>query len=322
MSAQKTNPRGSKPAPTIDELSLRQLRTEQPNLAARDLDQKTSLEIVRLINSEDATVAHSVSRALPQIARAVDLIVASLRRGGRLIYVGAGTSGRIAVLDAAEIEPTFNFRRVQFIIAGGNKAIASASEISEDDTAAARKEISRRKPTKKDVILGIATSGRTPFTVAAVAEARRRGAHTIALTCNPNSPLERTAQHAIVVEVGPEVLTGSSRMKAGTAHKMVLNMISTAAMTRLGYVYGNLMVNVEPKNSKLRDRAIRILEQATGADRETARRVLKTSGNRTPVALVMLAAKASRSRAVAALKKAEGNVRNAILFAKRSSDET
>jgi N-acetylmuramic acid 6-phosphate etherase len=291
---------------------LHNLRTEQSNPAARNLDQKSSLEIVRLINAEDATVARSVSRALPQIAHAVDLIAAALRRGGRLIYVGAGTSGRIAVLDAAEIPPTFNTNRVQFIIAGGNKAIASASEISEDDARAGRKEISRLKPTKKDVVLGIATSGRTPFTLAALAEARRRGAHTIALTCNPNSPLERVAHHAIVVEVGPEVLTGSSRMKAGTAHKMVLNMISTAAMTRLGFVYGNLMVNVEPKNSKLRDRAIRILEQATGADHESAQRALKSSGNRTPVALVMLATGISRDRATKALKKTADNVRRAI----------
>jgi N-acetylmuramic acid 6-phosphate etherase len=296
--------------------ALRQLRTEQSNPAARDLDQKSSLEIARLINAEDATVAHSVSRVLPQIARAIDLVVAALRRGGCLIYVGAGTSGRIAVLDAAEIQPTFNTDRVQFVIAGGNKAIASASEISEDDTAAGSKEMSRRKPTKKDVVLGIASSGRTPFTVAAIVEARRRGAHTIALTCNPNSPLERAAHHAIVVEVGPEVLTGSSRMKAGTAHKMVLNMISTAAMTRLGYVYGNLMVNVEPKNSKLRDRAVRILEQATGADHHSAANALKASGSRTPVALVMLAAKVGRVPAMAALKKSEGNVRKAITLAK------
>ncbi|MFY9908214.1 MAG: N-acetylmuramic acid 6-phosphate etherase [Candidatus Sulfotelmatobacter sp.] len=296
--------------------SLRQLRTEQPNSAARDLDQKPSLEIARLINAEDATVAHAVLRALPQIARAIDLIAAALYHGGRLIYIGAGTSGRIAALDAVEIPPTFNFHRVHFLVAGGAKALASASEISEDDTQAGRQGISRLKPTKKDVVLGIATSGRTPFTVAALAEARRRGARTIALTCNPNSPLERAAHHAIIVEVGPEVLTGSSRMKAGTAHKMVLNMISTAVMTRLGYVYGNLMVNVEPKNSKLCDRAIRILEQATGANQESAKRALKASGNRTPVALVMLAAGLPRSPAASALKKSNGNVRQAIALAK------
>ena len=296
--------------------SLRQLSTEQSNNAAHDLDQKSSLEIARLINAEDAKVAGCVSRALPQIARAIDLVVAAFRRGGRLIYVGAGTSGRIAALDAVEIPPTFNFHRVLFLIAGGAKALASASEISEDDEKAGRREISRLKPAKKDVVLGIATSGRTPFTVAALAEARRRGARTIALTCNPNSPLEHAAHLAIVIEVGPEVLTGSSRMKAGTAHKMVLNMISTAAMTRLGYVYGNLMVNVEPKNSKLLDRAIRILEQATGADREAAQRALKASGNRTPVALVMLAAGVTSAQATSASRKSGGNVRRAIRSAR------
>jgi N-acetylmuramic acid 6-phosphate etherase len=298
--------------------TLRRLSTEQPNQSASDLDRKSSLEIARLINAEDATVALAVNRALPQIARAIDQVAAALRQGGRLIYVGAGTSGRIAALDAVECPPTFNTdpRSIQFILAGGNKALASESETSEDDSAAGRQEMSRRKPTKKDVVLGIASSGRTPFTVTAITEARRRGAHTIALTCNPNSPLERAAHFAIVTQVGPEVLAGSSRMKAGTAHKMVLNMISTAAMTRLGYVYGNLMVNVAPKNSKLLDRAIRILECATGATRESATQALKASGNKTPVALVMLAAGATRPLAQAALKKAKGHVREAIALAK------
>jgi N-acetylmuramic acid 6-phosphate etherase len=295
---------------------LRRLSTEQPNHAADDLDRKSSLEIAHLINAEDATVALAVTRVLPQIARAIDQVTAALRRGGRLIYVGAGTSGRIAALDAVECQPTFNTDRVHFIIAGGAKALASASELSEDDSTAGRKEMSRHKPTKNDVVIGIASSGRTPFTVAAITEARRRRAQTIALTCNPNSPLERAANFAIVTQVGPEVLAGSSRMKAGTAHKMVLNMISTAAMTRLGYVYGNLMVNVVPKNEKLLQRALAILEQATGADHKSASRTLKASGNRTPVALVMLAAKVNRSQAAAALKKTKGNVRQAIATAK------
>jgi N-acetylmuramic acid 6-phosphate etherase len=298
--------------------TLRRLNTEQPNHAADDLDRKSSLEIARLINAEDATVAQAVTRALPQIARAIDQVAAALRRGGRLIYVGAGTSGRIAALDAVECPPTFNTdpRSVQFIVAGGNKALASASEISEDDSKAGREEMSRRKPTKNDVVLGIASSGRTPFTVAAIERARQRGAHTIALTCNPNSPLERAAHFSIVTQVGPEVLAGSSRMKAGTAHKMVLNIISTAAMTRLGYVYGNLMVNVAPKNEKLLQRAIGILERATGATRESATQALKASGNKTPVALVMLAAGATRPQAHAALKRAKGHVREAIALAK------
>ncbi|MGA8865955.1 MAG: N-acetylmuramic acid 6-phosphate etherase [Candidatus Sulfotelmatobacter sp.] len=297
---------------------LRRLQTEQSNTAAHDLDQKSALEIARLINAEDATVAPAVERALPQIARAIDLVAASLRQGGRLIYVGAGTSGRIAALDASECPPTFNVspRTVQFIIAGGTRALASETEASEDDTSLARAEIKKYKPGKHDVVVGVASSGRTPFTVAAVDEARRRGAKTIALTCNRNSPLARAADFAILTEVGPEVLAGSSRMKAGTAHKMVLNMISTGAMTRLGYVYGNLMVNVVPKNEKLRQRALAILEQATGADHETARRTLQASGDRTPVALVMLAAGVTRTQAVTALKKSRSHVRKAIAVAR------
>jgi len=293
---------------------LRQLPTEQILSSASNLDQMSTLEVVRLINDQDATVPAAVQRALPQIARAVDCVAAGLRHGGRLIYVGAGTSGRLGALDASEIPPTFNVspRAVQYIMAGGNRALGASTEASEDDAALAVQEIKKRKPAKHDVVLGIASSGRTPFTIAALAYARGRGAYTIALTCNRNSPLERVCHLTIVTEVGPEVLAGSSRMKAGTAHKMVLNMISTGAMTRLGYVYGNLMVNVWTKNEKLAQRAIRIIEQATGADHDTAARALKDSGNRTPVAVVMLAAGVSRSRAAAALKQSRGHVRRAI----------
>jgi N-acetylmuramic acid 6-phosphate etherase len=278
----------------------------------------SSLEIVRLINNEDATVAAAVRRALPQIARAIDIVADGLRHGGRLIYVGAGTSGRLGALDASEIPPTFNTtpRAVQYIMAGGARALGTSTEASEDDTTLAVAEMKKRRPGKYDIVLGIATSGRTPFTIAAVEYARRRGSHTIALTCNRDSPLERAADFAIVTEVGPEVLAGSSRMKAGTAHKMVLNMISTGAMTRLGYVYGNLMVSVWTKNEKLVQRAVRIVEQATGADHETAARALKDSGNRTPVAVVMLAAGVARSKAAAALKKSRGHVRQAIVDAR------
>ena len=297
---------------------LRILPTEQILPAAVELDRMSSLEIVSLINHEDATVAAAVGRALPQIARAIDVIVAGLRQGGRLIYVGAGTSGRLGALDASEIPPTFNTdpRTVQYIMAGGPKALAASTEASEDDTTLALAEIKKRKPGKHDIVLGIASSGRTPFTITAVEYARSRGARTIALTCNRNSPLERAADFAIVTEVGPEVLAGSSRMKAGTAHKMVLNMISTAAMTRLGYVYGNLMVNVWTKNEKLIQRAVRIVEQATGADHDAAAQALKASGNRTPVAVVMLAAGVNRSKAAAALKKSKSHVREAIAIAK------
>ncbi len=300
------------------EVDLRNLRTEQSNPAAHDLDCKSALEIAKLISAEDSTIAGAVARALPQIARAIDLAAAALKRGGRVIYVGAGTSGRIAALDAAECSPTFNVDRVQFIIAGGAKALASDSEISEDDAAQGRDEMARRKLGKNDVVVGIASSGRTPFTVAAVQMARSRGAWTIALTCNRKSPLECAAHVAIVTEVGPEVLAGSSRMKAATAHKMALNMISTGAMSRLGYVYGNLMVNVVPKNEKLMQRAVGILERASGADAASARRALESSGNRTPVALVMLCAGVTRAEAVAALKKSSGHVRRAITLATKS----
>jgi len=297
--------------------TLRSLGTEQANAAAHDLDRKSALEIARLVNAEDSTVAAAVRHALPQIARAIDLVAAGLRKGGRLIYVGAGTSGRIGALDAAECAPTFNLdpRTVQFVMAGGTKALGIPHEASEDNTRLARDEMARRKPGKHDIVIGIASSGRTPFTLAAVEYARHRGAKTVALTCNRDSPLERAADFGIVTDVGPEVLAGSSRMKAGTAHKMVLNMISTGAMTRLGYVYGNPMVNVSPKNEKLTQRAIAILERATGADHETARRTLQASGNRTPVALVMLAAEVSQGEAVAALKKSNGHVRQAIALA-------
>lgn len=296
---------------------LRQLLTEQILSSASNLDQMSTIEMVRLINDEDATVATAVRKALPQIARAVDCVADALRHGGRLIYVGAGTSGRLGALDASEIPPTFNVspRTVQYIMAGGPRALGASTEASEDDTALAVQEIKKRKPGKHDVVLGIATSGRTPFTIAALEYARSRGSSTIALTCNRNSPLERVSDFAIVTEVGPEVLAGSSRMKAGTAHKMVINMISTGAMTRLGYVYGNLMVNVWTKNEKLVQRATRIIEQATGSDRETAARALKDSGNRTPVAVVMLAAGVPRSKAAAALKKSKGHVRQAIAIA-------
>jgi N-acetylmuramic acid 6-phosphate etherase len=297
------------------EPALRTLRTEQPNNAAIDLDCKSALEIAQLINAEDATVALAVTAVLPAIARAIDFVAAALRRGGRVIYVGAGTSGRIGALDAVECAPTFNTDRVQFIIAGGTKALSVASEISEDDVRQGREQMARHKPTKHDVVIGIASSGRTPFTVAATKEAHRRGARTIALTCNHNSPLERAARFAIVTQVGPEVLAGSSRMKAATAHKMVLNMISTGAMARLGYIYGNLMVNVSPKNEKLKQRTVGILQRATGANYESALSALKNSGNRTPVALVMLAAGVGKSQAASALKKTGGHVRNAIAVA-------
>jgi N-acetylmuramic acid 6-phosphate etherase len=299
---------------------LQDLTTERSNPTSADLDLKPALEIARIINAEDAKVAAAVQRALPQIGRAIDLVAFQFRKGGRLLYVGTGTSGRIGALDAAEIPPTFATAPtlVQYIIAGGPKALGAEAEASEDSRELGRAEMVKRKPGKKDVVIGIAASGRTPFTIAAVEYARSRGAQTIALTCNPNSPLERAAHFAIVTDVGPEVLTGSSRMKAGTAQKMVLNMITTGAMTRLGYVYGNLMINLRLKNTKLSERGITILQNAAQLDRDLARRALVSAGNDVPLALVMLKAEVPRAQAARALKATAGHVRKAIALAQKS----
>jgi len=294
--------------------SLQSLATEQQNLAAQALDTKSALEIATIINGEDANVAAAVSKALPQIAQAIDAIADALSRGGRLIYIGAGTSGRIAALDAAECPPTFSTdpRQVQFVIAGGERALGRAVEANEDSPELGQRDIARLKPSKKDVVVGIAASGRTPYTIAAVECAKKKGAKTVGVSCNSDSPLTRTADIGIAAEVGPEVLSGSTRMKAGTAQKMILNMLTTGAMTRLGYVYGNLMVNVSPKNKKLVERAITILSKAADIDREFARNALGNSGNSVPLALIMLKTGEGVAKAKRRLKAAHGNVRKAI----------
>ena len=294
--------------------ALRRLGTEQANRATAGLDTRSALEIAEIINAEDARAASAVAGALPEIARAIDAIAQALSSGGRLIYVGAGTSGRIAALDAAECPPTFNtaLGTVQFVMSGGEKALGHAAESQEDWPAQGRRDIARRKPGKRDVVVGISASGRTPYTVAALKYARSHGAMTVAVTNNHGSWLERVAHIAIVVDVGPEVVAGSTRMKAGTAQKMILNMLSTGAMARLGYVYGNLMVNVHVKNKKLRERGVTILEQAAGIRRAAADRALKAAGYSVPVALVMLKAGVTKTEARRRLKNAQGNVRRAI----------
>ena len=292
-----------------DRRLLHRLATEKQNPASAQLDQKSALQIAHIINSEDAKVAKAVEREVGRIARGIDWIAQALRAGGRLIYVGTGTSGRIAALDAAECPPTFNIdpEMVQFIMAGGVKALAAAVEANEDSRSDGEWEIAHKKPGKNDVVVGVAASGRTPFTVAAVAYARRKGAKTIAVTCNRNTPLERAAHLAIVVEVGPEVVAGSTRMKAGTAQKMVLNMLSTGAMARLGYIHDNLMVNVRPKNSKLRERGIGIIQRLTGVSRKVAETVLMEAGS-VAVALLMLETKVDQVEAERALRAAKGQL--------------
>ena len=306
--------------------NLRGLTTETANVASAGLDTLPALAIARIINDEDKKVAYAVERALPQIAQAIDAVAHAIGNGGRLIYVGAGTSGRIAALDASECPPTFNTdpRSVQYVMAGGETALGRAAEYNEDSRDAGEKDMAKKKPGRGDVVCGIAASGRTPYTVAAVDYARRMGAKTVAVVCNRKSPLAEAAEIAIEVEVGPEVVSGSTRMKAGTAQKLVLNMLTTGAMARLGYVYGNLMVNVHLKNEKLVERGIGILMRAAGVDRQAAERALKDSDNSVPVALVMLKARVSEAEARQHLELAGGHVRKAIdtampLSARRSS---
>ncbi len=301
--------------PKNDQASLlQQLTTESQNEASQGFDTKSALEIARIINHDDAKVAGAVKKAIPEIAQVIDQVARSLRDGGRLIYVGAGSSGRIAALDASECPPTYSTSpgQVQYIMAGGPKALASAVEVNEDSEELGQRDIARRRPTRKDVVVGVSASGRTPYVVAAVAYARARGARTAAVTCNVGAPLSEAADISIVAEVGPEVISGSTRMKAGTAQKMILNMITTGAMTRLGYVYENLMVNVHMQNSKLVERGIRVLMATCKIDRHMAVSTIKSAGRSIPVALVMLKARVDKPEAVRRLAKSDGNVRLAI----------
>jgi N-acetylmuramic acid 6-phosphate etherase len=253
--------------------------TEQENPRSKDLSSQSTAEIVALMNEEDATVAAAVQRVLGDVVKAVDEIVARLSKGGRLFYTGTGTSGRLGVLDASECPPTFGVspELVQGVIAGGYDACYRAVEASEDDADAGAADLKARGFNSGDALVGIAASGRTPYTVGAVKYARSIGAFTVGLTCVPGSPITEAAELSIVPVVGPEVLTGSSRLKAGTAQKMVLNMISTATMVRLGYVSGNRMSNLQPRNVKLRERAVRIVMAETGVDEQAARVALESS---------------------------------------------
>ncbi|HKV36232.1 MAG TPA: N-acetylmuramic acid 6-phosphate etherase [Pyrinomonadaceae bacterium] len=261
--------------------------TEQENPRSQHLSSQSSRDIVELMNAEDATVAAAVHLVLDDVAKAVDETVARLRAGGKLYYVGTGTSGRLGVLDASECPPTFGVspELVQGVIAGGYDACYRAVEASEDDANAGGNDLQQRGLTGKDVVVGIAASGKTPYTVGAVTYARSLGAFTVGLTCVPDSPITNAAELSIVPVVGPEVLTGSSRLKAGTAQKMVLNMISTATMVGLGYVSGNRMSNLQARNVKLRDRAVRIVMAETGRDFADALEALEATGWKVPDAV-------------------------------------
>ncbi|MDT5262085.1 MAG: N-acetylmuramic acid 6-phosphate etherase [Acidobacteriota bacterium] len=270
--------------------------TEQENPRTRELSSLPTAEVLRLMNEEDAGVAAAVSLVLSEVERAVERIVERLRTGGRLFYVGTGTSGRLGVLDASECPPTFGVppELVQGIIAGGYEALYRATEASEDDGEAGARDAEARGVGGRDALIGIAASGRTPYTIGAVEYARRLGAFTAAVTCVPDSPITRAVEVAIVPVVGPEVVAGSTRLKSGTAQKLVLNMLSTATMIRLGYVKGNRMTNMLPRNAKLRARSLRILAAETGLDFRAAGDALERAGGDLRVALVM--SKTGRTR--------------------------
>ena len=288
--------------------------TEQENPRTAQIDRLPTEDVVRLMNMEDAGVAEAVRLVLDEVAQAVEGIVARLRNGGRLFYVGTGTSGRLGVLDASECPPTFGVAPdlVQAIIAGGYDACHRAVEASEDDEEAGGRDLAARGVTGADAVVGIAASGRTPYTIGALEHARSLGAFAIALTCAPNSPLTRVADVAIAPVVGPEVIAGSTRLKAGTAQKLVLNMLSTAALIRLGYVRSNRMTNLMPRNTKLRARAERILVAETGLAEEEARALLEQAGGDLRVALVMQQTGSPRAEAERALAAAQGVAPRAV----------
>ncbi|MGA9883755.1 MAG: N-acetylmuramic acid 6-phosphate etherase [Candidatus Acidiferrales bacterium] len=299
---------------------MRSSSTERRNPRSRGIDRKSTLEILRLLNGEDARVAQAVRHELPKIAKAVDTIVSGLRNGGRLIYVGAGTSGRQAVLDAAECPPTFGTPSgmVQAFIAGGERALRFASEGAEDSAANGARDLRHARLTPRDVVVGISASGTTPYVLGALQFARRKGATTIAIMSNPGAAITRAANISIEPDTGPEAISGSTRMKAGTAQKMVLNMLSTAAMVRLGRVYDNWMIHLALTNGKLRRRGAQILEEIARASASAAEHALRQTGHDLPAAIVMLKTGASARDARRSIEETGGDVRRAIEVANRS----
>lgn len=294
-------------------MNLATLPTEARNPASEHIDQLPTLEMLRIINDEDARVAAAVAAELPHIANAVDAIADRFEQSGRLFYIGAGTSGRLGVLDASECPPTFSVPATLFqgIIAGGDGALRNSSEASEDSPEQGIADLVSRAFTAQDALIGIAASGRTPYVLGALAHARKLGALTISLTCVPDSEMAAIADIAIAPITGPEVLTGSTRLKAGTATKLVLNMLSTGVMIRAGAVYGNLMVNVQPTNAKLVDRAQRIIAAATGVDQPTAAKLLAKAES-VKTAIVMQKLGLDRNAAEAKLEAAKGSLNAAL----------
>ena len=293
---------------------LQQLVSEGRNPRTTDIDLMSSLQIVSTINAEDHAVADAVGKTLPQVAQAVDAIVAAFNAGGRLVYIGAGTSGRLGVLDASECPPTYGTppEMVVGLIAGGRDALVNAAEGAEDRANAGASDLARIELTARDVVVGIAVSGRTPYVIGALDYAKALGATTVALTCNPDSPIAAMADISIAPVVGPEVITGSTRLKSGTAQKLVLNMLSTASMVRIGKTYGNLMVDMIASNEKLVARAARMVSEATGATLAEAAEALGKAGNHSKLAILMILTATDANTAREKLKAAGGVLRRAI----------
>lgn len=293
---------------------LGELVTEQRNFRTMKIDETSTIEMVTLINKEDQVVAHAVEKQLPTIAYAIDVIYDAMKDGGRLVYCGAGTSGRLGVLDASECPPTYGVspNDVVAIIAGGEKALLSAIEGAEDDENLCQKDLENINFSENDVLVGIAASGRTPYTLGGLIYAKKLNAKTISLTCNADSKLAQVADISIAPIVGAEVVTGSTRMKAGTAQKMVLNMLSTGVMIKLGKVYENLMVDVMPSNEKLNERCCLIVMEATGVSHDAAREALKKTAFHCKEAIVMLRCNCSAHDAAVKLEKSKGHIKIAI----------
>lgn len=293
---------------------LARLTSEGRNPDTLDIDTQSALDIVTAINAQDKQVPAAVEKVLPAIAAAVEMIESALRRGGRLIYTGAGTSGRLGVLDASECPPTFSVPHglVVGLIAGGEAAMFQAQEGAEDNTRQGEQDLRDINLSGKDVVVGIAASGRTPYVIGGLRYARSLAAGTVALACNTGSAIGREADIAIEPEVGPEVITGSTRLKAGTAQKLVLNMLSTAAMIRMGKVYQNLMVDLHASNQKLEARAIRIVMQATGADEATAANALAAADSEVKLAILMLLSGLNKTEARVRLQRGQGVLRRAL----------
>jgi len=303
---------------SVPDESIDTYTTEQPNLLSENIDSMDALGIVRVMNQEDRKVALAVGNVLPEIASLIEDIVASFKRGGRLIYIGAGTSGRLGVLDASECPPTFGTppEMVQGLIAGGKEALTRSIENAEDREEDGVRDLQGIGFCEKDVLVGITASGQAPYVLAALSYARDLGSVTGAISCNRNSKTFQVAKHRIYLDVGPEIIAGSTRLKAGTAQKMVLNMLTTASMILLGKVYKNLMIDLTPVNRKLVERSYRLIQRVTGCSRETAQAAFEASGKRPKTAIVMVATGVDRVEAELLLQRSEGNVRKAIALGK------